>query len=166
MLSLISMRVTACALLLIPAVMFYPYAKRFLSLPSVVLGVILAYGVPLGYAAIYPEPLGLVSGQPASRRAALLCVSAAYTLFVSSIDMIYAHQDLKDDLKADIKSMAVTFQRHPKRALRRDGRHAVLPHGGQRVADGVRNLVLRLRCCGQRHLERADDLARRPAGQQ
>lgn len=33
------------------------------------------------------------------------------------LEMIYAHQDLKDDLKAGISSMAIRFRSGPKKAL-------------------------------------------------
>ncbi|KAK0637265.1 UbiA prenyltransferase family [Bombardia bombarda] len=127
-LSLISRQVVLWALPLIPMVAFYPYAKRLVPIPSVVLGVILAYGVLIGFAAINPTVpldsrlllLGAEDEGGEERRTvlrALLCIVAAYTVFVTSIDMIYAHQDLKDDLQANIKSMAVTFQRFPKPVL-------------------------------------------------
>lgn len=51
------------------------------------------------------------------------CVSSrsvpftAYALLVTSVDMIYAHQDLLDDLKAGIGSMAVTFRGQPEIVL-------------------------------------------------
>lgn len=124
--------VVVIALPLIPAVAFYPFAKRFFAFPSAVLGVILAYGAVLGFTAVTqldldPAALGVPDGvsqvhavfshvDPGALRA-LLSTGISYTLAVTSIDMIYAHQDLADDPKAGIRSMAVTFRRGPKMVL-------------------------------------------------
>lgn len=124
--------VVVAAVPLIPAVAFYPFAKRFFAFPSAVLGVILAYGAVLGFTAVTqleldPSTLGAADGlsrfhaifshaDPGALRA-LLFVGISYTLAVTSIDMIYAHQDLADDPKAGIRSMAVTFRYGPKMVL-------------------------------------------------
>ena len=63
------------------------------------------------------DPTGILfEGSPAALNA-LLSLFAAYTLCVTSVDMIYAHQDLSDDLKAGVRSMAVTFRGYPKLTL-------------------------------------------------
>lgn len=125
--------VVVAALPLIPAVAFYPFAKRFFAFPSAVLGVILAYGAVLGFTAVIQLELDLDPALDAAdglshihaifTRAdpgaveALLFMGISYTLAVTSIDMIYAHQDLADDPKAGIRSMAVTFRYGPKMVL-------------------------------------------------
>lgn len=48
---------------------------------------------------------------------AVLCLFTAHALLVTSVDMIYAHQDLLNDLKAEIGSMSVTFRGQPKIVL-------------------------------------------------
>ncbi|KAH9900474.1 UbiA prenyltransferase [Xylariomycetidae sp. FL2044] len=113
----ISPRAATWAFPLIPGVLLYPYAKRSIPVPSVMLGAVLSYGVFLGYASAFPVHIGPPTGNGDNVRLSLLYLFAAYTCFVSSIDMIYAHQDLKDDLRANVKSMAVTFRLFPKLAL-------------------------------------------------
>ncbi|KAJ4414297.1 hypothetical protein N0V82_008026 [Gnomoniopsis sp. IMI 355080] len=90
----VSPAVVVAALPLIPAVAFYPFAKRFIPFPSAVLGGILAYGEVLGFAAVaqldLPHALGSADGlsqiQAVFARTetgvlkALLYMGIAYTL--------------------------------------------------------------------------------------
>ena len=46
--------------------------------------------------------------------ASIGCQSLASSMWTIIYDMIYAHQDLDDDIKAGIKSMAVLYQRSTK----------------------------------------------------
>ncbi|KAF7528052.1 hypothetical protein G7054_g10244 [Neopestalotiopsis clavispora] len=98
-------------------VVIYPYAKRFTDFPSVFLGVVLAYGLILGFVSMNIDPLKTVQQGSPSILGATACLFTTYALVVTSMDMIYAHQDLPDDLKTGIRSMAVTFRGHPKLAL-------------------------------------------------
>ncbi|XP_066344110.1 4-hydroxybenzoate polyprenyltransferase, mitochondrial-like [Miscanthus floridulus] len=77
----------------------YPLMKRLTYWPQAYLGFTLGWGVFLGSAAIkqsldYPVLLPMYF--------AVICWTLVY-------DTIYAHQDRKDDLKAGVKSTAVTF---------------------------------------------------------
>jgi 4-hydroxybenzoate polyprenyltransferase len=95
----------------------YPYAKRFTNYPSVVLGFVLAYGLFLGCVSMDIDPIEIFLHGSPSTLAATVCLFMTYTLVVTSVDMVYAYQDLADDLKAGIRSMAVTFRGYPKLAL-------------------------------------------------
>ena len=92
---------------------FYPYAKRLTHYPQVFLGVTLAWGVPMGQVAMGFDPL-LALREDARTAGSAACLFLASTVWTVVYDTIYAHQDLKDDVKAGIKSMAVLYQGHAK----------------------------------------------------
>lgn len=103
---LISLNPTAIlwALGSIIPVMIYPFAKRFTWWPQLFLGVAFNWGALVGYAAvaetIRPEVVFMYVG------------AVFWTLFY---DTIYAHQDIKDDEDANIKSTARLFgEKTPK----------------------------------------------------
>jgi 4-hydroxybenzoate polyprenyltransferase len=79
---------------------FYPFTKRFFSMPQAVLGVAFSFGIPMAFAAVRGEvpPLawGLLLGN--------LCWVIAY-------DTEYAMVDRDDDLKIGIKTSAITLGR-------------------------------------------------------
>ena len=117
MLLLVSSRIVQWTPPLMFAIGLYPYAKRVTRYPSLFLGTTLAYGFPLGCIAMGLDPLDLLQQGHSAILTAMVCFYAAYTFLVTSVDMIYAHQDLPDDLKVGIQSMAVTFRGYPKFAL-------------------------------------------------
>jgi len=79
----------------------YPLTKRFTHFPQAFLGMAFSFGVPLGWAAStggfapYFDPLCLYLGG--------ICWTLVY-------DTIYAHQDIRDDIKAGIKSTAIIWK--------------------------------------------------------
>jgi 4-hydroxybenzoate polyprenyltransferase len=79
---------------------FYPFTKRFFSMPQAVLGVAFSFGIPMAFAAVRGEvpPLawGLLLGN--------LCWVIAY-------DTEYAMVDRDDDLKIGIRTSAITLGR-------------------------------------------------------
>ena len=79
---------------------FYPFTKRFLSMPQAVLGIAFSFGVPMAYAAV----LGRV---PASAWWLLL----GNLFWVLAYDTEYAMVDRDDDLKIGIKTSAITLGR-------------------------------------------------------
>jgi 4-hydroxybenzoate polyprenyltransferase len=97
-------------------VAIYPYAKRFTDHPSIVLGFTLSWGVFLGCIAIGVDPRTMMR-EDEQRFAALASLFCSYTVYVTLIDMIYSHQDIEDDEKAVVRSMAVRYRNHPKAAL-------------------------------------------------
>ena len=104
-----------CLLLLLPApclyhavpitVLFaiYPFAKRFTNYPQVVLGFPFAWAIFMSCAALGLDPFGV------ELRASTGSLFMANVLWTVVYDTIYAHQDIKDDVKAGVKSMAVRF---------------------------------------------------------
>ena len=106
---------TACALCALPAVVgagIYPFAKRVTYYPQVVLGLILAWGIVMGEVAMGLDPF-----ESAGITASIGCLFLASTMWTIIYDIIYAHQDLDDDIKAGIKSMAVLYQQSAKNLL-------------------------------------------------
>lgn len=76
----------------------YPYAKRVISVPQLVLGVAFSFGIPMSFAAVL--------GQVPWDSWALLAVNLYWVL---AYDTIYAMVDRDDDLKIGIKTSAIAF---------------------------------------------------------
>ncbi|KAL9110812.1 MAG: hypothetical protein Q9227_004612 [Pyrenula ochraceoflavens] len=90
----------------------YPLAKRVAQYPQVVLGFTWAYGFVISFPAVGVD---LTSWLLAARVSALLYLSGiAWTIFY---DTIYAHQDIMDDKKEGVKSIAIKFEAVPKQFL-------------------------------------------------
>lgn len=90
----------------------YPLAKRVTDYPQVVLGLAFSWGAIMGFPAL---GIDLMSNSQAMQAAALLyssCVS--WTVLY---DMIYAHMDIRDDVKAGIKSIALRHESNTKTVL-------------------------------------------------
>lgn len=90
----------------------YPLAKRFTNYPQVVLGLTFSWGAIMGFPALDTD---LFANPDALRAAAALyssCVS--WTVLY---DMIYAHMDIKDDVAAGIKSIALRHEHNTKTIL-------------------------------------------------
>jgi 4-hydroxybenzoate polyprenyltransferase len=98
-----------------PSLLFvavYPLAKRVTNYPQFVLGLTFSWGALMGFPAL---GIDLLSNMPALISAACLYGSCvAWTLVY---DMIYAYQDIKDDVKAGIKSIALAQQHNAKTFL-------------------------------------------------
>lgn len=88
-----------------PSLLFvaiYPLAKRVTNYPQFMLGLTFSWGAFMGFPALEVDLL--------SNSAALLSAACLYTSCVAwtmVYDMIYAYQDIKDDAKAGIKSIAL-----------------------------------------------------------
>jgi 4-hydroxybenzoate polyprenyltransferase len=79
---------------------FYPYTKRFFSMPQAVLGVAFSFGIPMAFAAVRGEV------------PALAWVLLAGNLFwVLAYDTEYAMVDRDDDLKIGMRTSAITLGR-------------------------------------------------------
>lgn len=78
----------------------YPYAKRVVSMPQAVLGVVFSFGIPMAFAAVQGEvPLlawGLLLGN---------------LFWVLAYDTEYAMVDRDDDLNIGMKTSAITLGR-------------------------------------------------------
>lgn len=92
----------------------YPFAKRLTNYPQVLLGISLAMGQFVGAAGMGMDLLQLTRREDI---AAMGCLYASNIVNTMIYDAVYAHQDLKDDLKAGVKSVAVAWQDHTKPVL-------------------------------------------------
>ena len=79
---------------------FYPFTKRFFSMPQAVLGVAFSFGIPMAFAAVQGEV-------PALAWWLLL----GNLFWVLAYDTEYAMVDRDDDLKIGIKTSAITLGR-------------------------------------------------------
>jgi 4-hydroxybenzoate polyprenyltransferase len=79
---------------------FYPFTKRFFSMPQAVLGVAFSFGIPMAFAAVRGEVPALAWGLLLGN----LCWVIAY-------DTEYAMVDRDDDLRICIKTSAITLGR-------------------------------------------------------
>lgn len=90
----------------------YPLAKRITYYPQVVLGTAFSWGTIMGFPALGVD---LLMDMPALIAAGCLYTSCvAWTVLY---DMIYAHMDIKDDVKAGIKSIALAHEASTKPVL-------------------------------------------------
>ncbi|KAI6260733.1 hypothetical protein MCOR27_006112 [Pyricularia oryzae] len=93
-------------------VTLYPLAKRVTYYPQAVLGLTFSWGAIMGFPALGVD---LLANEWALASAALLYSSnIAWTVLY---DMIYAHMDAKDDVKAGIKSIALKHFHETKDVL-------------------------------------------------
>ncbi|KIW05376.1 4-hydroxybenzoate polyprenyl transferase [Verruconis gallopava] len=96
----------------LPLVALYPLAKRVTYYPQAVLGLTFSWGAWMGFPAL---GIDLLSDTTALTAAALLYTSnVCWTILY---DMIYAHMDIKDDVKAGIKSIALAHEANTKTVL-------------------------------------------------
>jgi len=95
-----------------PIVVAYPLAKRVTNYPQAVLGLAFSWGAIMGFPALGIDLL--------SNHDALMAAGALYSSCVAwtiLYDMIYAHMDIKDDVKAGIKSIALRHEKNTKAVL-------------------------------------------------
>lgn len=91
--------------------LFYPYAKRFVSMPQAVLGVAFSFGIPMAFAAVQG---GLSWSLQAVADAVPLYawgLLAANLFWVLAYDTEYAMVDRDDDLRTGMKTSAITLGR-------------------------------------------------------
>ncbi|RSL54441.1 hypothetical protein CEP54_009885 [Fusarium duplospermum] len=90
----------------------YPLAKRVTYYPQAVLGLTFSWGAIMGFPAL---GIDLLSNTPALTATA--CLYASNIAWTVLYDMIYAHMDIKDDVKAGIKSIALKHDAETKQVL-------------------------------------------------
>ena len=116
----LSSRTFESALYALPSIIawtYYPWAKRHTNVPQLVLGFCLAWGIIMGSftVGLRPFAIGILGSDSRSPiEYSTLCLFAANIMWTMIYDTIYAHQDLKDDLKAGIKSLAVLYRDRTK----------------------------------------------------
>jgi 4-hydroxybenzoate polyprenyltransferase len=91
--------------------LFYPYAKRLVSMPQAVLGVAFSFGIPMAFAAVNGGPLSVEGVWNAVPPLAwgLLLVNLFWVL---AYDTEYAMVDRNDDLRIGMKTSAITLGRY------------------------------------------------------
>lgn len=96
----------------LPIVVAYPLAKRVTNYPQLVLGLAFSWGAIMGFPAMGVDLL--------DDHDALMAAGALYSSCVAwtvLYDMIYAHMDIKDDVAAGIKSIALRHEHNTKAVL-------------------------------------------------
>lgn len=81
----------------------YPFTKRYIDMPQVVLGAAFAWAIPMGFAAVRGE-IPLLAW----------VLFAAVVLWAVVYDTFYAMVDRDDDKRIGIKSTAILFGRHDR----------------------------------------------------
>ena len=106
---------TQCLFYGVPSLLLvamYPLAKRVTHYPQAVLGLTFSWGAIMGFPAMGVD---LLSNSSAFYAAA--CLYGSNIAWTVLYDMIYAHQDIKDDAKAGIKSIALRHEHNTKSVL-------------------------------------------------
>ena len=99
------------AMFLVIMLGLYPFAKRVTNYPQVVLGFSLALGQLVGAAGMGLDPWLETRDEVI---AGMGCLYLSNVVNAIIYDAIYAHQDLKDDVKAGVKSVAVAWRERTK----------------------------------------------------
>ena len=81
----------------------YPFTKRFIQLPQVILGMAFSCSIPMAFAA-QTNNVPLVA----------LALYFAVISWVVAYDTFYAMVDREDDIKINVKSTAILFGRHDR----------------------------------------------------
>ncbi|KAL2005157.1 hypothetical protein VTN00DRAFT_3007 [Thermoascus crustaceus] len=112
----------APAAVLTASQVIYPFCKRFTHYPQVVLGFSLALGHFIGAAAMGLDAFALSKMYATSGIIEMgKIVGAICSLYLAGVinrliyDTVYGHQDLEDDLKANVNNLAVAWQGATKR---------------------------------------------------
>ncbi|KAI1299022.1 UbiA prenyltransferase family-domain-containing protein [Xylaria venustula] len=116
-----------CLLISVPSIILsvlYPFAKRFTNFPQALLGLQLAIGFFMGAGAI-EEKTGphYYTESKHKETPSSHYISATAAFYLSNVcwtmvhDVVYAQQDAAEDAKAEIRSMAVHFNRWIKPLL-------------------------------------------------
>lgn len=117
------------------AVLYYPFAKRHTHYSQLVLGFCMSWTIFIGALSIGHEPfsggifhlskqngiddsnLPTMTPRKAEVDIGVLSLFFAISFWTVISDTVYAHQDIKDDLRLDLKSMATLCQGHTKQVL-------------------------------------------------
>jgi 4-hydroxybenzoate polyprenyltransferase len=91
--------------------LFYPFTKRFFSMPQAVLGVAFSFGIPMAFAAVRGGSSWEWSSVPGAVPALAWWLLLGNLFWVIAYDTEYAMVDRDDDLKIGIKTSAITLGR-------------------------------------------------------
>lgn len=96
----------------------YPYSKRVTDFTPVFLGFTMAWGVFIGCAATGVDPISLaVEKNTRAAATALFSLYLSCAVWTIIYETIYAHQDILDDEKQGVKSMAIRLKGKVKAVL-------------------------------------------------
>ena len=91
--------------------LFYPFTKRFFSMPQAVLGVAFSFGIPMAFAAVRGGDSWGWSSVPGAVPVLAWWLLLGNLFWVIAYDTEYAMVDRDDDLKIGIKTSAITLGR-------------------------------------------------------
>lgn len=103
---------TICLFYGVPSLLLvatYPLAKRVTNYPQAVLGLTFSWGAMMGFPALGIDLLSDVSALTSAA-----CLYGSCVAWTIVYDMIYAYQDIRDDAKAGIKSIALAQEKNAK----------------------------------------------------
>lgn len=92
--------------LITPFILIYPFLKRLTYYPQILLGLVFNWGILVGYYEI---------NQTLDLKVLLLYLFGV--LLTIGYDTIYGFQDLKDDIKINVKSLSIKVRNRPKSFL-------------------------------------------------
>jgi 4-hydroxybenzoate polyprenyltransferase len=91
---------------------FYPFTKRFFSMPQAVLGVAFSFGIPMAFAAVHGGDSWTWAAVQGTVPALAWWLLIGNLFWVLAYDTEYAMVDRDDDLKIGIKTSAITLGRY------------------------------------------------------
>ena len=91
--------------------LFYPYAKRFVSMPQAVLGVAFSFGIPMAFSAVQGQDTWSLVAMRASVPWLGWVLLMGNLFWVLAYDTEYAMVDRDDDLAIGMKTSAITLGR-------------------------------------------------------
>ena len=91
--------------------LFYPYAKRFVSMPQAVLGVAFSFGIPMAFSAVQGQDVWSLVAMRASVPWLAWVLLLGNLFWVLAYDTEYAMVDRDDDLAIGMKTSAITLGR-------------------------------------------------------
>ena len=89
----------------------YPYAKRFVSMPQAVLGIVFSFGIPMAFAAVGGGGASDWSGVRGSVPPLAWGLLVGNAFWVLAYDTEYAMVDRDDDIRIGIRTSALTLGR-------------------------------------------------------
>ena len=90
---------------------FYPFTKRFFSMPQAVLGVAFSFGIPMAFAAVNGGSSWTFASASGAVPALAWWLLIGNLFWVLAYDTEYAMVDRDDDLKIGIRTSAITLGR-------------------------------------------------------
>ena len=94
------------ALVAVVLATIYPFSKRYMPLPQLVLGIAFAWAIPMAFSAL--------QGATSALTWLLFSAVVAWTI---AYDTVYAMMDREDDRKINIQSSAILFGRYDRLAI-------------------------------------------------